>query len=163
LIDDLLDSARITSGKLHIDRRETDLREVLREAIEAVAPAAEAKGVALEVNASEAAPAWVDAGRIRQVIWNLVNNAVKFTPEGGLGLGLAISRHLVELHGGTITAESAGAGKGATFTVRLPLPHLRSTRRPRREDDPTAATPVAAAPRAESRAPLGGVRVLLVE
>src|SRR6185503_14789766 len=98
LIDDLLDSARITSGKLHIERRETDLREVLREAIETVAPAAEAKGVALEVQAKDGMPAWVDPGRIRQVIWNLLNNAVKFTPEGGrVGVALATVGRTVEI------------------------------------------------------------------
>jgi signal transduction histidine kinase len=171
LLDDLLDVSRIVSGKARLKRAETNLTDLVRLAVDTLLPTAEAKGVALKTDlAKNIGTIAADPDRLRQVIGNLVNNAVKFTlnggrvdvrlrkdgdwveisvtdtgkgiePEflphvltafsqsdvsstrsfGGLGLGLAISKELVELHGGTIHAESEGAGKGATFVVRLPI------------------------------------------
>ena len=171
LIDDLLDVSRIISGKMRLDIRPVDIQRVLESAVDAVRPAADAKGVRLQtVIDPNAGPLSGDPDRLQQVVWNLLINAVKFTPrdgliqlalqrvnshleivvsdtgagirpellpvifdrfkqgesgsarnQGGLGIGLALVRHLVELHGGSVTAESAGEGKGATFRVKLPL------------------------------------------
>jgi signal transduction histidine kinase len=171
LIEDLLDVSRIISGKLHLERATTELGVVISSALEAVRPAAAAKGVRVVAAALPAGVSvWADAARLHQVLWNLLSNAVKFTPaegtvevrleradgravirvcdtgrgidpafqpyiferfrqadssstrhEGGLGLGLAIVRHLVEMHGGSVRAESEGPGRGATFIVTLPL------------------------------------------
>jgi signal transduction histidine kinase/ActR/RegA family two-component response regulator len=202
IVDDILDVSRITAGKLKLDLSPTDLAPVVAAALDVVRPAAEAKGVDLSATLDPAAGVvWGDEGRLQQVAWNLLANAVKFTrrggridvllhrdgsavrlvvmdsgegirpdflphvferfrqsdasstrAHGGLGLGLAIVKHLVELHGGTVAAESAGLGKGATFTVRLPIqavvPARESARLPR-------ATP------AETF--LGGMRVLVVD
>ena len=171
LIDDMLDVARIVSGKLRLDVRPIDLAPVIEAAVDAVRPAAEAKAVRLEVALDpDAGAVRGDPDRLQQVVWNLVINGVKFTPRGGrvqvrlarvdafaeisvldtgqgisrdmlphlferfrqaetganrshggLGLGLALVRHLVELHGGTVAAHSVGEGLGATFTVRIPV------------------------------------------
>ena len=171
LIDDLLDMARVTSGKLRLAVQPLDLRRVVEDALDAVRPAAEAKQIRLQpVLASPGGPVSGDPDRLQQVVWNLLSNAVKFTPKGGrvqiqllrvhshveivvsdtgqgispellpyifdrlrqgdststrahggLGLGLALVRHLVELHGGIVFAESPGDGLGATFVVKLPL------------------------------------------
>jgi signal transduction histidine kinase len=170
MIDDVLDVSRITSGKLRLNVTRVELREILQNAVNTIQPAADAKGVAIEmvVDADVSAVSG-DPDRLLQIAWNLLSNAVKFTPRGGrvqlhlgradgsvevvvkddgqgidpaflphvferfrqadsrssrehggLGLGLAISRELIELHGGTIAASSAGKGSGATFTIRLP-------------------------------------------
>jgi len=177
LIDDLLDVSRITAGKMRLEPKPIDLRSVAEAARDAVAPVADAHGVQLEVKLSPQ-PVVVrgDPQRLQQVIWNLLTNAVKFSPsdglvtvtvrstpreailevrdtgqgidpeflphvferfrqadsstsrrQGGLGLGLAIVRHLVELHGGKVSAQSDGEGRGATFTVRLLLVTDRRT------------------------------------
>jgi PAS domain S-box-containing protein len=175
LIEDLLDISRIITGKLRLDVRPIELAPVVQAAVESVRPAAEAKGVRLQVVLDpKAGPISGDANRLQQVVWNLLVNAIKFTPRdgrvgvslqrvnshveiavndtgegidpeilpqifdrfrqadatttrrhGGLGLGLSIVRHLVELHGGTVHAESAGANQGALLTVKLPLAVLR--------------------------------------
>jgi signal transduction histidine kinase len=170
LIDDILDFGRMATGRLKIDVHPLDLEPVIAASVEGVMPAARAKSIRVETTVDER-PAVVmgDSLRLQQVLWNILNNAVKFTDaggyvhlrlarddpafeivirdngrgiapeflprvfesfrqeeegqgrrEGGLGLGMSIASKLVELHGGTIAAESAGRGQGATFTVRLP-------------------------------------------
>jgi PAS domain S-box-containing protein len=171
LTEDILDVARIVSGKLRVDVQPTDMGAVIGAAVDVVQPAIEAKGIRLEVALDqERAPFLGDPNRLQQVVWNLLSNAVKFTPPqgsitlrwqergavgrltvsdsgqgiapdflpyvfdrfrqadssstrsvGGLGLGLSIVRHLIELHGGTVSAHSAGVGQGATFVAELPL------------------------------------------
>ena len=171
IIDDLLDMSRIVSGKLLLRAESMNLRAVCEAALATVQPTADSRGVEL-VAVLEPVP-WLrgDPNRLQQVTWNLLANAIKFTPRGGrvelhlrrdgesarlevrdsgqgiapeflphvferfrqadssttrahggLGIGLAITRQLVEMHGGTVRAESEGAGKGATFVVTLPLP-----------------------------------------
>jgi len=170
MIEELLDVSRIAAGTVQLNASPVALGPVLESAMEAVRPAADAKGVVLSKRIeSPDLTIQGDARRLQQVAWNLLSNAVRFTPaaghveislrqdgyeveicvsdtgsgiaaeflphvferfrqadssttraHGGLGLGLAIVRDLVELHGGTVRAESAGAGKGATFIVRLP-------------------------------------------
>lgn len=171
LIDDLLDISRITTGRLRLDQRLFRLRALVEETLDVVRPAVVAKEIAVTTRL-EGAPEMLygDPDRLRQVIWNVLSNAVKFTPSGGtievdiaqskgaavicvrdsgagisaeflprvferfsqgdtgtkrekpgLGLGLAISKYVVDLHGGTIVAASDGAGRGATFTITLPL------------------------------------------
>jgi PAS domain S-box-containing protein len=206
LVDDLLDISRMITGKLRLNVRDTEVLPVVRAAIHAVRPMATAKQVHI-VESLDKSPgvARIDAHRIEQVLWNLLNNAVKFTESGGqlhvqlrrlehviqiqvrdtgrgitpdflphvferfsqadgsntrvhggLGIGLAISRQLVELHGGSIRAESSGEGRGATFTVELPI----SAPPARRRTPPKPAASAAAKDDAEA---LRGLRVLLVE
>jgi signal transduction histidine kinase len=174
LIDDLLDVSRIISGKLNLELRPVNLVPVVEAAVESVRPAAQAKGVLLQTLLDPFPPSLQtfhgDSNRLQQMVWNLVHNAVKFTPSGGnanvhlnyadgraeivvndtgigiapeflpyvfdrfrqadgtttkkhggMGLGLAIVRHLTEMHGGTVEASSAGEGQGATFKIKLPL------------------------------------------
>lgn len=172
LIDDLLDTSRIMSGKLTLERRPLNLVEVLNSAIEVVRPAAAAKRINIDfTQPAQGLSIDGDPARLHQIVVNLLTNAVKFTPEegridihavavnacarmvfsdtgvgieadflprvferfsqadtsttrkhGGLGIGLALVRHLAEMHGGRVWAESEGPGKGATFTVEIPMP-----------------------------------------
>ncbi|MEO7272664.1 MAG: PAS domain-containing protein [Vicinamibacterales bacterium] len=208
LVEDILDGSRIITGKLHLDVRPVDLAPVLHAAIDAVRAAAEAKEIALTVELAADVPQMTgDADRLQQVIWNLVNNAIKFTPKhgavavslcldhsdlmlrvtdsgdgidrdflphvferfrqaessttrryGGLGLGLALARHLVEAHGGTIRADSEGPGCGATFTVTLPV---RAVFAPLPE--PGTVTAVAEPPVVRIATSLHGLTVLVVD
>jgi PAS domain S-box-containing protein len=171
MIEDLLDSARILSGKLRLEIQPVKMTSVVEATLETVRPAAEAKGLNLEfLSLSDTDIITGDAERLQQVAWNLISNAVKFTPQGGrisvrlervdpylqltvsdtgrgisrefmpyifnrfhqadssitrrhsgLGLGLSLVRHLVELHGGTVKAESPGEEQGATFIITLPF------------------------------------------
>jgi signal transduction histidine kinase/ActR/RegA family two-component response regulator len=176
MIDDLLDVARIASGKLRLDMQPVDLQMVTLAAVDVVAPSARAKQIELRTRFDgDAARVLGDPQRLQQVVWNLLSNAVKFTqmegvvdvsveaagkitrlvvsdtgpgisPEflpfvferfrqsdsssarrhGGLGLGLALVRELVELHGGNVTAQSGGGREGATFTIDFPaMPSAR--------------------------------------
>jgi PAS domain S-box-containing protein len=171
IIADLLDMSRIISGKVQLDVQPTDLNEVINAALDAVRLSIEAKKLRLRVTLdARAGKLRGDPGRLQQVFWNLLTNAVKFTPSGGridvvmervnshvevtvedsgagikpeflafvfdrfrqadssttrrhggLGLGLSIVKHLVELHGGSVRVKSAGEGHGATFIVALPI------------------------------------------
>jgi PAS domain S-box-containing protein len=177
LIDDILDVSRIIRGKINLTFRPIRMGAVVDAALAAVRPTADVKGVALEYEmAAESDEISGDTDRLQQVVWNLLANAIKFTPRdglvtvrverhgdeltlsvrdtgqgisadflphvfdrftqadsgstrahGGLGLGLAIVRHLVELHAGTVEASSAGQGQGATFSVRLPIHNSKAT------------------------------------
>jgi PAS domain S-box-containing protein len=214
LINDLLDVSRITSGKLRLNLETIDPARTVDAALESVMPAANAKEIRLERALDpHAGPVSWDPSRLQQVVWNLVNNSVKFTQKrgtirvglrrveslveiavsdngqgirteflphiferfrqedassrrshGGLGLGLAIVKHLVEMHGGTVTADSEGEGRGATFTVRLPVVAV-SEGAPPSETPPPPVPRSDAGPRATPSAPadLTGVRVLVVD
>ncbi|MBA3334194.1 MAG: CHASE3 domain-containing protein [Acidobacteria bacterium] len=171
LIEDLLDVSRIISGKLRLEVMTVKPINIVESALETVRPAAEAKGIKLEIKEdADVSHISGDPNRLQQVIWNLLSNAIKFTPNegevvleieraddfvkirvkdsgvgikeeflphvfdrfrqadassirkfGGLGLGLAIVRHITEMHGGTVSARSEGENQGSTFTVKLPL------------------------------------------
>ena len=170
LIADILDVSRIVTGKLRLELAPVELAPIVDAALDAVRPAAEAKGLELTAAENFAGTVLGDADRLQQVLWNLLANALKFTPaggrvrvsieragpsavisvadtgegispellpfifdrfrqgdgsvtrpHGGLGLGLSIVRHIVELHGGKVHAASPGIGRGATFTVHLPV------------------------------------------
>ena len=197
IVEDVLDVSRIIAGKIRLDVQPVELPLVVDNAVATVQPAADAKGVRVQTLIDpRVGPVSGDPGRLQQVVWNLVSNAVKFTGKGGrvqvrlervdshievvvsdtgigirpdflpfvfdrfrqaeggttrktggLGLGLAIVRHIVEMHGGTVEATSPGEGQGATFRVRLPLMIVHTeAREPRREH-----------PRTERVAPLTGL------
>jgi signal transduction histidine kinase len=170
LIDDLLDMSRIVAGTFRIAPRDTCVQPLVEEAVDSLRQAAEAKHIALDVELdATTGPVVADPNRLRQAVWNLISNAIKFTPaggqvtvrlvkgeedlrlsvqdtgvgftpdvaahlfqrfrqgdgsstraQGGLGLGLAIVRHVVELHGGTVRAHSPGVNRGSVFEVCLP-------------------------------------------
>jgi PAS domain S-box-containing protein len=206
LISDLLDISRIVSGKLRLDIQSVDLASMVDAAIETVQPAADAKDIAIERHLDTTiGPIAGDPARLQQVVWNLLSNALKFTPKngrvqvtlrragsvaeivvedhgigirpdflphvfnrfqqadasrarrfGGLGLGLSIVKNLVEFHGGSVTAQSDGEGKGAVFTITLPLaasPALREA----------SLAPAASMAAITEGLSLAGIRVLVVE
>ena len=180
LVDDLLDVSHIVAGTIRLHIQPVDLHAVVADAVASLQPAATARGIVVRCNISPEIPlGHADSGRLRQIIWNLVSNAIKFTPwtgrvdvaaewkdgqlavsvedtgegiaqdflpfvferfsqadgstsrrYGGLGLGLAIVRHLTELHGGTVTAESSGINRGSRFMVRLPWRPVDDQREP---------------------------------
>lgn len=214
LIEDLLDTNRIITGKLRLDVQLVDLGSMIEAALDTLRPQAFSKGVRLG-KVTDSSPILVrgDPARLQQVLWNLVNNAIKFTPSGGrvevvlervnshvevsvsdtgigiepdqlaniferftqvdssstrryggLGLGLAISKTLVEMHGGTILAKSPGKGKGATFRVSLPLPALHAetgVALPRRH--PHTSTPHSSMPAMPAMPRLDGLKLLVVD
>jgi PAS domain S-box-containing protein len=216
LIEDLLDTARIISGKMRLETQPVELVAVIESALDAVRPAADSKGIIIVPDFSLEAGQMSyqitgDPDRLQQVVWNLVSNAIKFTPDGGrvwvglrrdgsgaqiivrdtgqgispdllpyvfdrfkqgdssvsrrfggLGLGLALVKHLVELHGGSVVAESPGEGRGATFTVSLPAAAVKGDvdAESRGEWETVVAR---LAPRGPRPTSLSGLRALLVE
>jgi len=197
IVEDILDVARVVTGKLKVEARPLDLESVARAAIEATQNAATVRGVVL-VAELVSLPVEGDSVRLRQVMWNLLSNAIKFSPSGarvtlhlsrvgdharievrdegagiapeflphvferfrqadssstrrhgGLGLGLALVRSIVEAHGGHVEAKSDGIGRGATFAVELPLS--------------PSARPVAALPAPKEAGRLAGVRILVCD
>jgi signal transduction histidine kinase/ActR/RegA family two-component response regulator len=197
LVEDLLDMARVISGKLRLELKTIPLEDVVRAAIDVVTPGAAAKNITISTSFDERRPAINgDFDRIQQAVWNLMSNSVKFTEpggridvqiagsggmaeltvrdtgqgiardflpylfdrfrqadasasrrHGGLGLGLALVRQIVELHGGTVTASSAGTNRGSAFVVRLPI---------------ASASLAVSAPRAEP-VTLKGIHILIVD
>jgi signal transduction histidine kinase len=169
MINDVLDTSRIVTGKLRLSLDACPVDMVISDAVRTIEPAAEAKQISLAASVEPGLTVLCDRDRMQQVIWNLLSNAIKFTPSGGavsvramrrrseiaisisdtgigiapehlpfvfqrfwqahtgasrefggLGLGLALARHIVELHGGSMSAESAGEGEGTVFTIVLP-------------------------------------------
>lgn len=206
LIDDLLDVSRIIAGKLRLNVRHVSLVSVVEAALDVVRPTADAKQIRLTADLeSGTGQVLGDADRLQQVVWNLLMNAVRFTPaggevrvrlrreghqaqievsdtgegiapaflhrifdrfrqadsstkrtHGGLGLGLAIVRHVVELHGGSVRAHSDGPGQGATFWVHLPIVAVAGDELPH---EPIGN----AEPSANEASDLFGLRVLVVD
>lgn len=187
LIEDLLDTASMVSNRARLDLRLIDMAKIAESAIDSVRPAAESKRHTLRYDAVGSVLIFADAGRLQQMITNLLNNALKFTPDGGvisivlkseggqavlrvsdngkgiepgflpqiferfkqadgsftrahggLGLGLAITRQLAELHHGSVEAHSEGLGRGATFTLRLPRADVQTGH----GSDPLASQPL---------------------
>lgn len=203
LVEDLLDVSRIVRGEMKLDLRPVDPYQVVGSAIDTVRPAAEAKSIQLQSPSQkpEVVAIDADAERLRQIIWNLLINAIKFTPTegkvmieiepvdqtvvihvtdtgiglepevlpyvfdrfrqvdsssrrtyGGLGLGLAIVRHLTELHGGRVTARSKGKNQGATFSIELPI---SASLQPEQAAEPEELT--------TDFSQLAGVKILVVD
>jgi PAS domain S-box-containing protein len=213
LIEDILDTSRIITGRLKLDAHPVVIERIFHAAVDVVRPSAEAKGIVLnEVVDAPDGVVFGDANRLQQALWNLLSNAVKFTSEGGriearllraeeqveiavkdtgigieprflphvfdrfrqadasstreyggLGIGLSIVRHIIEMHGGGVSASSPGKGRGATFMIRLPL--ISPLRQARPEGPRAAAPPPPPVGRrsSENGHRLDGVRVLLVE
>jgi PAS domain S-box-containing protein len=209
IVEDVLDVSRIVSGKIRLDVQPVELPSVIDNAVSTIQPAADAKSVRLQTLIDPRSPAVSgDPDRLQQVVWNLVSNAVKFTPKGGrvqirlervnshveivvsdtgigirrdflpyvferfrqgdagptrktggLGLGLSIVRHIVEMHGGTVHAVSAGEGEGSTFTVRLPLLIVKPAVEARKREHPMVGSGLPL----PALQDLSGVRVLAVD
>ena len=203
IIEELLDVSRIVAGKLKLDLKPVGLAQVVEAAMDVVRSAADAKAIKVRFVMEESVgPIRGDFNRLQQAVWNLLNNAIKFTPRGGnvevrlsrqeshilmrvsdtgegiepsympllfrrfsqfdssatrryggLGLGLSIVKHLIELHGGSVSAESGGKGQGAAFTIRLPIPAVNLDPAP----PPTLMT------EEHAKSVLSGVRVLVVD
>ncbi|HEX7708157.1 MAG TPA: ATP-binding protein [Thermoanaerobaculia bacterium] len=202
LIEDVLDVSRITTGKMRLDRKPTDLRRVIEAAVETVQPAGDARGTSIHLSLeADIGQVVVDPDRVQQMVWNLLSNALKFSPAGatvevvlrradahaiievrddgvgipkeflphlferfrqadssskrshsGLGLGLALTKNLTELHGGTIEVESE-SGRGSQFRISLPI--VTSTAQ---QDESTKNTD-----RGTPEHPLAGIKVLFVD
>src|SRR5947207_10165391 len=211
IIDDLLDVSRAIRGQLRLDVRPIGLGPVIQAAVDAVRPAASAKDIRLRTTIdSDAGLVQGDPSRLQQVVWNLLNNAIKFAPaggrvhvrlergdsaaivtvcdsgpgippeflphaferfrqadasatraQGGLGLGLDIVRHLIELHGGTVKVESPGEMGGATLIVTLPL--LEPARTPASAEASVQVEPARPELAVAPSSGLDGVRVLIVD
>jgi len=210
LIDDLLDLSRIMTGKIRLDLRQVSFLSIVEAAVESARPSADAKRIRLKaILGSGHDIVSADSARLQQVVWNLLTNAIKFTPKegqiqvifqrvnshlelsvsdtgigipasylphvfdrfsqkdssttrafGGLGLGLAICKQLVDLHGGSITAASQGEGKGATFSVQLPVSIVQLEHPSAPRNHPTAETQAA---EIHSLPRLDGVHVFIVD
>ncbi len=208
LIEDLFDVSRVVTGNMRLDVRPLNVAAVLEAALDTVRPTAAVKGIQLTSIVDPGVGAMMgDPARLQQVVWNLLINAVKFTPKGGrvevclrrasthieivvsdtgegiapehmprifqrfgqadssstrrhagLGIGLALVRHLVDLHGGTVSAHSAGPGLGATFTVTLPVAAVPAL-------SPPAASENAGVPGPEQVKPISlrDLRILVVD
>ena len=206
LIEDLLDMSRIVSGKISFDLKQLELSDIVDAAVQTVSLAADEKAISLQVSLDEGEyPVKGDSARLQQVVYNLLTNAIKFTPRGGrveveltrfrrevefvvrdsgqgikpdfldyvfdrfrqadasttrkyggMGLGLAIVRQLVELHGGSVRAHSEGEGSGAAFTVRLPLNLTEREADPQPQELVTVAEGV-------SYSDLRGLKILVVD
>jgi PAS domain S-box-containing protein len=221
LIEDILDTSRIITGRLKLDAQPVVIERIFHAAVDVIRPSAEAKGIVLSETVEKPdSVVFGDANRLQQAVWNLLSNAVKFTGEGGriearlgraegqveitvkdsgigieskflphvfdrfrqadasstreyggLGIGLSIVRHIVEMHGGGVSVTSPGKGRGATFKIRLPLISGSRPSRPAQPAQPAQQTPSPEAPPPEIKERttsgnghrLDGVRVLLVE
>jgi len=210
IISDILDVSSIMTGKLRIEARAVELAAIVCSAVETLQLAARAKGLSLSVSLDSDCSVIGDPDRLQQIVWNLVSNAIKFTPNGGmarvrlervnshleltvtdngigisseflphvferfrqadssstrthggLGLGLAIVRNLVELHGGTVSAESSGLGQGAMFTVQLPVATAPEIEQSELKRQPSETVDVS--DNGGGRPDLAGLRVLLVD
>lgn len=208
LIEDLLDMSRIINGKVELARQPVDLATVVASAVNTLRPAADDKSIAIECSLQTAGQANADRVRIEQVVWNVLSNAIKFTPsggsvsvrleregdealitvrdtgqgipaefiahvfeafrqadstttrrQGGLGLGLAIARQLVGMHGGSMRAESEGVDRGTTVHIRLPV----TGENPAPQGGGMSTPAGAAHGSARSAEALRGVRVLVVD
>jgi CheY-like chemotaxis protein/two-component sensor histidine kinase len=206
IVSDILDVSRIIRGRFHLEIAPCDPAAIIETVMNSLRPAARAKRITLRSALAPVAEIRADAGRLEQIVWNLVSNAIKFTPkgglvdvelkdleshlmlivgdsgigiapeflphvfdrfsqadssstrvQGGLGLGLAIVRHLVELHGGTIAAQSEGLNQGARFSVMLPLAPP--------DENVRAESELAAAPSALDLrpVPLDGIKIMVVD